>query len=67
MRNKWKGERGKLYAIEFIKQFIIRNDRSPNSKDKGMGGIDDAIRRGEWPEFSTFYNLVSDVSKIIND
>jgi len=46
--NKYKGDEGFELAIQTLNEFKEKNGRRPNNKDKGIGGIRHAIRRGEW-------------------
>ncbi len=49
--NKYKGKLGLKRAIQELKEFKIKYGRIPIIKDKGMGGIVNAILREEWKGF----------------
>ena len=51
-KNKYKGRQGLDRAIQVLKNYKNENGRKPSRKNKGMGGISTAIRRGEWKDFN---------------
>lgn len=45
------GEQGLEHAMAKLRAFKVENGRLPRCNDKERGGIEDAIRRGEWASF----------------
>ncbi|MHA1149237.1 MAG: hypothetical protein ACTSR8_13440 [Promethearchaeota archaeon] len=49
--NKYKGKEGLKRAVQVLKDYQNKNGRKPSQKKRGMGGISNAIQRGEWKDF----------------
>lgn len=65
---KYKGRTGFERAIYILEEFKRINKRIPTLADKEMGGIEQAIRRGEWLAFGIkkWNDLLNYVFKSIN-
>ncbi len=50
----YKGKNGLQLAQTKLRKYKFKNVRLPKMKDKGMGGIESAIRRGEWEDYNVF-------------
>lgn len=62
-KNKYINKEGLERAIKELKEFERKNNKKPVLKDLGMGGIVNAILRGEWK----YYGITSwnDLLKIV--